>query len=103
MLNATVAAAAGVAALTFAVMIGTFYLAEQYLQKTVITRRWAPARCWWSWRCSSAPPRRWPAAWSTVAASACPTVLGFLGAGLGHGDPGDPRGLARTGSAPALR
>jgi DHA2 family methylenomycin A resistance protein-like MFS transporter len=33
-LNATVAAAAWVAALTFAVMIGTFYLAEQYLQKT---------------------------------------------------------------------
>ncbi len=33
-LNATVAAAAIVAALTFAVMIGTFYLAEQYLQKT---------------------------------------------------------------------
>jgi MFS family permease len=34
-LNATVAAAAFVAALTFAVMIGTFYLAEQYLQRTV--------------------------------------------------------------------
>ena len=34
-LNATVAAAALVAGLTFAVMIGTFYLAEQYLQKTV--------------------------------------------------------------------
>jgi MFS transporter, DHA2 family, methylenomycin A resistance protein len=33
--NATVAAAAVVAGLTFAVMIGTFYLAEQYLQKTV--------------------------------------------------------------------
>jgi DHA2 family methylenomycin A resistance protein-like MFS transporter len=33
--NATVMAAALVAALTFAVMIGTFYLAEQYLQKTV--------------------------------------------------------------------
>jgi predicted MFS family arabinose efflux permease len=33
-LNATVAAAAWVAGLTFAVMIGTFYLAEQYLQKT---------------------------------------------------------------------
>jgi MFS family permease len=34
-LNATVAAAASVAALTFAVMIGTFYLAEQYLQRSV--------------------------------------------------------------------
>lgn len=34
-LNATVAAAGLVAGLTFAVMIGTFYLAEQYLQKTV--------------------------------------------------------------------
>ena len=34
-LNATVAAAAMVAGLTFAVMIGTFYLAEQYLQRTV--------------------------------------------------------------------
>lgn len=34
-LNATVAAAAVVAALTFAVMIGTFYLAEQYLQRSV--------------------------------------------------------------------
>ncbi len=34
-LNATVAAAAMVAGLTFAVMIGTFYLAEQYLQKAV--------------------------------------------------------------------
>jgi MFS family permease len=34
-INATVAAAAGVAGITFAVMIGTFYLAEQYLQKTV--------------------------------------------------------------------
>jgi MFS family permease len=34
-LNRTVAAAALVAGLTFAVMIGTFYLAEQYLQKTV--------------------------------------------------------------------
>jgi MFS transporter, DHA2 family, methylenomycin A resistance protein len=33
--NSTVAAAAVVAGLTFAVMIGTFYLAEQYLQKTV--------------------------------------------------------------------
>jgi MFS family permease len=33
--NATVMAAAFIAALTFAVMIGTFYLAEQYLQKTV--------------------------------------------------------------------
>jgi MFS family permease len=32
-LNRAVLAAAGVAALTFAVMIGTFYLAEQYLQK----------------------------------------------------------------------
>jgi predicted MFS family arabinose efflux permease len=30
--NSTVLSAAGVAALTFAVMIGTFYLAEQYLQ-----------------------------------------------------------------------
>jgi MFS family permease len=34
-LNKTVASATGVAGLTFAVMIGTFYLAEQYLQKTV--------------------------------------------------------------------
>ncbi|HET9093485.1 MAG TPA: MFS transporter [Solirubrobacteraceae bacterium] len=34
-INATVAAAATVAGLTFAIMIGTFYLAEQYLQKTV--------------------------------------------------------------------
>jgi MFS transporter, DHA2 family, methylenomycin A resistance protein len=34
-LNRTVAAAAIVAGLTFAVMIGTFYLAEQYLQKAV--------------------------------------------------------------------
>jgi MFS family permease len=34
-LNSTVAAAALVAGLTFAVMIGTFYLAEQYLQKAV--------------------------------------------------------------------
>jgi len=34
-LNKTVGAAALVAGLTFAVMIGTFYLAEQYLQKTV--------------------------------------------------------------------
>ena len=34
-LNATVTAAALVAGLTFAVMIGTFYLAEQYLQKSV--------------------------------------------------------------------
>ncbi len=34
-LNGTVVAAAGVAALTFVVMIGTFYLAEQYLQKGV--------------------------------------------------------------------
>jgi len=33
-LNATVGAAAFVAGLTFAVMIGTFYLAEQYLQKS---------------------------------------------------------------------
>lgn len=32
-LNTTVAAASFVAGLTFAVMIGTFYLAEQYLQK----------------------------------------------------------------------
>jgi predicted MFS family arabinose efflux permease len=32
-LNETVLSAAGVAALTFAVMIGTFYLAEQYLQR----------------------------------------------------------------------
>jgi MFS family permease len=34
-LNATVAAAAFVATLTFAVMIGSFYLAEQYLQRKV--------------------------------------------------------------------
>jgi DHA2 family methylenomycin A resistance protein-like MFS transporter len=34
-LNPTVTAAALVAGLTFAVMIGTFYLAEQYLQKSV--------------------------------------------------------------------
>jgi len=34
-LNATVTAAALVAGLTFAVMIGTFYLAEQYLQRAV--------------------------------------------------------------------
>ena len=34
-LNATVIGAAFMAALTFAVMIGTFYLAEQYLQKVV--------------------------------------------------------------------
>ncbi len=34
MLNRTVAAASVVAGLTFAVMIGTFYLAEQFLQKT---------------------------------------------------------------------
>jgi MFS family permease len=34
-LNVTVGAAAFVAALTFAVMIGSFYLAEQYLQQTV--------------------------------------------------------------------
>jgi MFS family permease len=34
-LNRTVAAAAVVAGLTFAVMIGCFYLAEQYLQKSV--------------------------------------------------------------------
>lgn len=33
-LNEVVVGAAGVATLTFAVMIGTFYLAEQYLQKT---------------------------------------------------------------------
>ncbi|MHB8691073.1 MAG: MFS transporter [Solirubrobacteraceae bacterium] len=32
-LNETVLSAAGIAALTFAVMIGTFYLAEQYLQR----------------------------------------------------------------------
>jgi DHA2 family methylenomycin A resistance protein-like MFS transporter len=32
-LNETVIAASGVAALTFAVMIGSFYLAEQYLQR----------------------------------------------------------------------
>jgi DHA2 family methylenomycin A resistance protein-like MFS transporter len=34
-LNEVVVGAAGVATLTFAVMIGTFYLAEQYLQKAV--------------------------------------------------------------------
>jgi len=34
-LSAQVIAAAGVAGLTFAVMIGTFYLAEQYLQRSV--------------------------------------------------------------------
>lgn len=34
-LNRTVATASFVAGLTFAVMIGTFYLAEQYLQKAV--------------------------------------------------------------------
>jgi DHA2 family methylenomycin A resistance protein-like MFS transporter len=34
-LSAQVVAAAGVAGLTFAVMIGTFYLAEQYLQRSV--------------------------------------------------------------------
>jgi MFS family permease len=32
-LNRTLVAASGVAGLTFAIMIGTFYLAEQYLQK----------------------------------------------------------------------
>jgi MFS family permease len=34
-LNRTVAVATSVAALTFAIMIGTFYLAEQYLQRAV--------------------------------------------------------------------
>ena len=35
MLNRIVVAAAVTAGLTFAVMIGTFYLAEQYLQRAV--------------------------------------------------------------------
>jgi MFS family permease len=82
-LNATVAAAAMVAALTFAVMIGTFYLAEQYLQKTVhysalgasavlvVVALFVGAAA--------------PLAGSLVdkRGERAPTVLGFLGAGVG--------------------
>jgi MFS family permease len=82
-LNATVAAAAMVAALTFAVMIGTFYLAEQYLQKTVhysalgasavlvVVALFVGAAA--------------PLAGSLVdkRGERFPTVLGFLGAGVG--------------------
>jgi MFS family permease len=82
-LNATVAAAAMVAALTFAVMIGTFYLAEQYLQKTVhysalgasavlvVVALFVGAAA--------------PLAGSLVdkRGERTPTVLGFLGAGIG--------------------
>jgi DHA2 family methylenomycin A resistance protein-like MFS transporter len=82
-LNATVAAAAMVAGLTFAVMIGTFYLAEQYLQKTmhysalgasavlVVVALLVGAAA--------------PLAGGLVdrRGERIPTLLGFLGAGLG--------------------
>ena len=71
-LNRIVLAATLVAALTFAVMIGAFYIAEQYLQRVAGSRRWAPPARSCSWRCWSARPRRWPAGSSIATASGCP-------------------------------
>ena len=84
-LNATVTAAALVAGLTFAVMIGTFYLAEQYLQKTahfsalgasavmVVVALLVGAAAPVAGRLVDSRGER------------IPTVLGFVGAGLGMG------------------
>jgi DHA2 family methylenomycin A resistance protein-like MFS transporter len=82
-LNRTVAAAALVAGLTFAVMIGTFYLAEQYLQKTVgYSALGASAVLVVVALLVGAAA---PLAGGLVDARGerLPTILGFLGAGVG--------------------
>ena len=83
LLNATVTAAALVAGLTFAVMIGTFYLAEQYLQKTVhYSALGASAVLVVVGLLVGAAA---PVAGGLVDrhGERIPTVLGFLGAGVG--------------------
>jgi MFS family permease len=82
-LNRTVGAAALVAGLTFAVMIGTFYLAEQYLQKTVgYSALGASAVLVVVALLVGAAA---PLAGGLVDARGerLPTILGFLGAGVG--------------------
>ena len=82
-LNRTVAAAALVAGLTFAVMIGTFYLAEQYLQKAVgYSALGASAVLVVVALLVGAAA---PLAGGLVDARGerLPTILGFLGAGVG--------------------
>ena len=87
-MNRIVLAATLIAALTFAVMIGAFYIAEQYLQHVAgFSALGASARSCSS-RCSSARPRRWPASSSTATASSCPTLLGVR---RGRGRPGGAR------------
>ena len=96
-------AAAFVAGLTFAVMIGTFYLAEQYLQKSVgYSALGASAVLVVVALLVGAAA---PLAGGLVDARGerLPTVLGFLGAGLGHGDPRDPGRSRCTASAPRSR
>jgi MFS transporter, DHA2 family, methylenomycin A resistance protein len=82
-LNRTVVSAALVAGLTFAVMIGTFYLAEQYLQKTVgYSALGASAVLVVVALLVGAAA---PLAGGLVDARGerLPTILGFLGAGVG--------------------
>jgi MFS family permease len=82
-LNATVAAAAGVAGLTFAVMIGTFYLAEQYLQKTVHYSALGASAVLVVVALLVGAAAPLAGGLVDKRGERVPTVLGFLGAGLG--------------------
>ncbi len=82
-LNATVAAAALVAGLTFAVMIGTFYLAEQYLQKTVHYSALGASAVLVVVALLVGVAAPLAGILVDRAGERLPTVLGFLGAGVG--------------------
>jgi DHA2 family methylenomycin A resistance protein-like MFS transporter len=82
-INRTVAAAASVAGITFAVMIGTFYLAEQYLQRTVHYSALGASAVLVvvAFLVGAAAPLAGRLV--DTRGSRVPTLLGFLGAGVG--------------------
>jgi MFS transporter, DHA2 family, methylenomycin A resistance protein len=81
--NATVGAAAGVAGITFAVMIGTFYLAEQYLQKTVHYSALGASAVLVVVALLVGAAAPLAGGLVDKRGERVPTVLGFIGAGLG--------------------